>query len=106
MSRIMRLLVFFDLPVVSKADRKIYARFRKFLIKDGYDMVQFSVYARICNGQDAVDKHLARLTGCAPPKGSVRCMQVTEKQFAGIEVIVGQKKKKEDSKYARQLQFF
>lgn len=106
MSRLMRLLVFFDLPVVSKADRKVYARFRKFLIKDGYDMVQFSVYARICNGQDSVDKHLARVKGSAPAKGSVRCMQVTEKQFAGIEILVGKKKKKEDAEFAQQTLFF
>ncbi len=106
MSRLMRLLVFFDLPVVSKADRKVYARFRKFLIKDGYDMVQFSVYARICNGQDSMDKHMKRLMGSAPPKGSVRCMQVTEKQFAGIEVLVGKKTKKEDPRFADQLVFF
>ena len=50
----MRLIVFFDLPVVTKKDRKIYAQFRKFLIKDGYDMLQFSVYSRICNGDDGV----------------------------------------------------
>jgi CRISPR/Cas system-associated protein endoribonuclease Cas2 len=33
-------------------------------------------------------------------------MQVTEKQFSGIQVLVGQKKKKEDPKYATQLTFF
>lgn len=67
-NRFMRLMVFFDLPVASKEDRAIYARFRKFLIEDGYDMLQFSVYCRIVNGEDAVDKHLNRLKKALPPK--------------------------------------
>lgn len=41
----MRIIVFFDLPVVNKKERKVYAQFRKFLLKDGYDMVQYSVYS-------------------------------------------------------------
>jgi CRISPR-associated protein Cas2 len=49
--RFMRILVFFDLPVVSKEDRKVYGQFRKFLIQDGYDMLQFSVYCRIEMGK-------------------------------------------------------
>lgn len=102
----MRLMVFYDLPVVTKADRKTYARFHKFLLRDGYDMIQFSVYARICSGQESVEKHLLRLKANLPREGSVRCMQITEKQFANIEVLVGEKTKKEDRKFAQQLSFF
>lgn len=102
----MRLMVFYDLPVVEKPEKREYARFHKFLLRDGYDMIQFSVYARICNGPEAVDKHTRRLIGRLPSKGSVRCMQVTEKQFTAIRVLVGEKKKKENPKYAGQLSFF
>jgi CRISPR-associated protein Cas2 len=102
----MRLMVFFDLPVMTKQDRRIYTRFRKFLLRDGYDMIQFSVYARICNGPEAVEKHLARLTPALPPAGSVRSMQVTEKQFTGIKLLVGKKKEKEKTKFADQLSLF
>lgn len=102
----MRLMVFYDLPVVSKADKKAYARFHKFLLRAGYDMIQFSIYARLCNGQDAVDKHTLRLTAHLPAGGSVRCMQVTEKQFTAIRVLVGTKTKKEDPAFAQQLSFF
>jgi CRISPR-associated protein Cas2 len=45
--RTMRLLVMFDLPTGSKRERKSYALFRKFLIKDGYHMDQYSVYSRV-----------------------------------------------------------
>ena len=85
----MRLVVFFDLPMVTKAEKKAYVQFRRFLLNDGYDMIQWSVYGRILNGSDAQKKHLARLADNLPPEGSVRCMTVTEKQYAGIRLLVG-----------------
>ena len=62
----MRLLVLFDLPVVTKAERRAYTVFRRFLINDGYDMIQFSVYGRILNGNDALEKHMKRLVNSLP----------------------------------------
>jgi len=91
----MRILVFFDLPVVSKEDRTVYTRFRKFLIEDGYDMLQFSVYCRIVNGEDAVDKHLKRLKERLPSKGSVRFLQITDRQYAAMKLLVGTRTRKE-----------
>ena len=85
----MRFLVFFDLPVVTRAERRAYTVFRRFLINDGYDMIQFSVYGRILNGSDAEQKHLKRLVDNLPPAGSVRCLTLTEKQFAGMKLLVG-----------------
>lgn len=85
----MRLLVFFDLPVVTRAERRAYTVFRRFLINDGYDMIQFSVYGRIVNGSDALEKHMKRLMDNLPPDGSVRCLSVTEKQFARMKLLVG-----------------
>ena len=87
--RHMRLLVFFDLPVVTRAERRAYTVFRRFLINDGYDMIQFSVYGRILNGNDAEVKHMKRLIDNLPPNGSVRCLSVTEKQFASMKLLVG-----------------
>ncbi len=87
--RHMRLLVFFDLPVVTRAERRAYSIFRRFLLNDGYDMIQFSVYGRILNGNDAEGKHLKRLIDNLPPAGSVRCLTVTEKQFASMKLLVG-----------------
>ena len=87
--RFMRLMVFFDLPVVAKADRRAYTLFRRFLLNDGYDMLQFSVYGRILNGIDAEKKHMQRLIQNLPPAGSVRVLSVTEKQFASMKLLVG-----------------
>lgn len=85
----MRMLVFFDLPVVTRAERRAYAQFRRFLLNDGFDMIQFSVYGRILNGRDAEHKHVQRLVANLPPVGSVRVLTVTEKQYASMKLLVG-----------------
>lgn len=87
--RFMRIMVFFDLPVTTKKKRRDYTRFRKFLTTDGYDMLQFSVYSRIVNGEDSVDKHLKRLRSNLPPEGSVRFLQITERQYAAMKLLLG-----------------
>jgi len=96
--RFMWLFVFFDLPVKTKPERRTATRFRNFLLKDGYMMIQFSVYARICNGQDRTDKHLQRLKSVIPEKGSVRVMQITDKQYERMKILVGTKKNNEKTK--------
>ena len=85
----MRMLVFFDLPVVTRAERRAYTLFRRFLINDGYDMIQYSVYGRIVNGSDAQEKHMKRLVSNLPSEGSIRVLTVTEKQFASMAILVG-----------------
>ena len=89
MSRFMRMVVFFDLPVKTKPQRRAAAKFRNFLLKDGYFMVQYSVYCRVCNGMDSVEKHRRRLHENKPENGSVRMLVVTEKQFERIDIILG-----------------
>lgn len=73
--RFVWLLVFFDLPVTSKARMASANRFRNFLKKDGFMMLQLSVYARVCRGQDAVEKHLLRIRNALPSEGCVRSLQ-------------------------------
>jgi len=102
----MRLMVFFDLPMVTRSEKRAYTQFRRFLLNDGYDMIQWSVYGRILNGKDAEAKHLARLSDNLPPEGSVRCMTVTEKQYAGIILLVGMPLFQEKKVPADQLLLF
>ena len=101
----MRILVFFDLPVKSSSDKKEYNRFRKFLLKDGYYMVQYSVYCRICYGSDGIEKHKCRLRAHVPDNGSIRVLTITEKQFDSIDILIG-KLKQEDKFHAEQLSIF
>lgn len=102
----MRMLVFFDLPVVTRAERRAYSQFRRFLLNDGFDMIQFSVYGRILNGNDAQDKHLKRLIANLPPEGSVRLLTVTEKQFASMQLLVGLPLFQEKAVKANQMLLF
>lgn len=94
--RFMWLFVFFDLPVVSKDQRRRATRFRQSLKKDGFLMLQLSVYARVCRGQDAVEKHIARVRMNLPREGSVRALQVTDKQYGRMELMLGIAKKNEN----------
>ena len=88
-NRFMRIMVFFDLPVSTKKKRKEYALFRKALIDNGYTMLQFSVYSRTARNHDDAMKHVNRLKSIIPPEGSVRAMVVTEKQYAGMYLLLG-----------------
>ena len=92
----MRLILFFDLPMTTKKERKIYANFRKYLIKNGYMMMQFSVYCKIFPNREAAVNHIAILRRNVPVEGQIRIMVVTEKQYAKIEIIVGGKSLQEE----------
>lgn len=85
----MRLIVMFDLPVTTEKNRKVYTKFRNFLLDDGYYMLQYSVYARICKNSDDIQKHSSKIRMNIPPNGSVRLLQVTEKQFENMELLSG-----------------
>ena len=85
----MRMIVFFDLPVTEKSAQKAATKFRNFLIKDGYQMLQFSVYSRVCNGYDAVKTHERRLKQHLPENGSVRLLTITEKQYESMQILLG-----------------
>lgn len=96
MNKFMRMMVFFDLPVKTKIQRKVATKFRSFLLKDGYFMMQYSVYCRVCNGIDTVEQHKKRLEENKPDNGCVRLLVLTEKQFERMEIIIGNYVKYED----------
>lgn len=80
----------FDLPVKEKTAQKAATKFRKFLIDDGYLMLQYSVYTRVCNGYDAVKTHEKRLKAHLPENGSVRLLTITEKQYESMQILLGE----------------
>ena len=80
----MWLFVFFDLPTERKIDRKNYTKFRKALQKDGFGMVQFSVYSRHCASFESAQVHIKRVKSFLPPRGQVSIMQITDKQYGNI----------------------
>lgn len=89
--RIMWVLVFFDLPTETKNDRKAYADFRKKLVKDGFNMFQFSIYVRHCPSAENADVHINRVKKSLPEFGHVGILCITDKQFGSIELFYGRK---------------
>lgn len=87
--RIMRLLLFFDLPMNTKEERRIYGRFRKYLINNGFSMIQFSVYVKIFPNRVSMTQYTQGLKNNLPTKGSIRIMGVTNKQYEKMLVMVG-----------------
>lgn len=87
----MRLLVLFDLPVITETNKRNYRKFRSFLLDNGYIMIQYSIYVRICRNQDDLNKHLNRIKKNTPNDGNVRVLQVTEKQYENMEVLRGKR---------------
>ena len=81
----MWVLVMFDLPVLTKRQKKAATGFRKDLLKDGFDMVQYSVYSRPCPTDENAAVHVQRVKNCLPPDGQVRIIKFTDKQYAKME---------------------
>ena len=104
--RFMRSIVVFDLPVKTKRERRQATQFRKALLDDGFEMLQYSVYTRICVNRDSANKHLGRVKKFAPRSGSIRMLMVTENQYSDMAVIVGEKTTQEERITTEQLAFF
>ena len=89
----MWLVAMFDLPTETKRQRKDYAQFRKSLIKDGFAMMQYSVYIRHCASRENADVHTQRTRAALPPDGEVRIICITDKQYERMEIFLGRKRK-------------
>lgn len=86
------LFAMFDLPVESSEARKAYTRFRNHLLKMGFEMMQFSVYARYFPSEDASKVCRKHIRKALPGRGQVRLLCVTDKQFGKMESFIGRKK--------------
>lgn len=86
----MRVIVFFDLPTESLEDKREYRKFRKFLIKKGFLMMQQSVYSKIALNTTVADSIVQAVKSNKPKDGLVQLLVITEKQFGRMEFIVGQ----------------
>ena len=90
----MRLIVFFDLPNKEYAESTAYRKFRRFLVKNGFVMNQFSVYSKFAINASQAELIKIMVRKNLPPLGKVQMLQVTERQFADMEYLVGEKSTK------------
>ena len=89
--RYMRVIVMFDLPVLTAQERRDYTRFRKHLLKNGFLMMQESIYCTLAQNTTVADGIVESIRKNKPEKGLIQVMKVTEKQYSKIECIIGEK---------------
>lgn len=106
MEKYMRAIVMFDVPTKTKEDIKAATKFRNLLIKRGFFMLQYSVYMRICKGISSANSSIQNLKNIVPPKGNIRALIVTEKQFDDIKLILGNYSYQEIKAKPQQLTLF
>ena len=82
----------FDLPVVTASEGKEYTRFRKYLIKSGYMMLQESIYCKLAQNTTAAESMIQNIRKNKPKEGLVQVLKITEKQYAKMEYIIGTSK--------------
>ncbi|MCC5829626.1 MAG: CRISPR-associated endonuclease Cas2 [Phycisphaeraceae bacterium] len=92
--RCMWVVTMFDLPVSTKKARRAYALFRKFLLEDGFQKMQYSVYVRHCASEENADVHISRVAAHVPELGEVRILTITDKQFERMRLFWGKKQRK------------
>ena len=100
---IMWLFVFFDLPVTTKKEIKAATLFRKNLEKDGFSMMQFSVYIRHCASRESLEEHIKRIKAILPESGKVSLLSVTDKQYGDIFNFWGKPKSINKSKITQKV---
>ncbi len=89
--KFMRLLLFFDLPTETSKNKLDYTRFHKFLIKNGFIMMQKSVYSKLVINNVTSAAVKAKISKNLPPAGIIELLEVTENQFSRIEYLIGEK---------------
>jgi CRISPR-associated protein Cas2 len=95
----------FDLPTDTKQARQEYALFRKHLLRDGFAMLQYSVYVRHCPSRENAEVHIARIKSHLPPDGEVRVITITDKQFERMLIFLGKTRKRPETA-PQQLELF
>lgn len=92
--RVMRTILFFDLPNITSIDKKRYLMFKRFLLHEGFIMLQESVYSKLVLNSQQAELLLQRIKCSAPKNGLIQALTITEKQYAKIEYIIGDKNNK------------
>jgi CRISPR-associated protein Cas2 len=104
--RFMRLFVFFDLPTNTRLERKQATKFRSALLKNGFSMLQYSVYVRVCKGQEIINKYIDKINYNLPKKGHIRVLQITDKQYGRMQILIGDATQEEKFVGGKQLLIF
>ncbi|OYW85706.1 MAG: CRISPR-associated endonuclease Cas2 [Sphingobium sp. 32-64-5] len=93
--RLMWIFVMFDLPVTTKEQSRAATRFREFLLDEGFEKSQFSVYARFCNGKEQFETYMRRVEANLPERGDIHILSFTDRQYENIVRFSGQSRRRQ-----------
>jgi CRISPR-associated protein Cas2 len=94
--RLMWIFVMFDLPVTTKSQARAATKFREFLLDQGFEKSQFSVYARFCNGKEQFETYQRRIEDNLPDTGEVQILTFTDRQYENIIRFSGQRRRRQN----------
>lgn len=83
----------FDLPVATKAEARAATKFREFLLDEGFEKSQFSIYARFCNGKEQFETYMRRIDSNLPETGEVHVLGFTDRQYENIVRFSGRRRR-------------
>lgn len=92
--RLMWIFVMFDLPVTTKEQSRAATKFREFLLDEGFEKSQFSVYARFCNGKEQFETYMRRVEANLPERGDIHILSFTDRQYENIIRFSGQSRRR------------
>jgi CRISPR-associated protein Cas2 len=93
--QLMWVFVMFDLPVATKEQSRAATKFREFLLDEGFERSQFSVYARFCNGKEQFEAYRRRIEASLPDRGDIEILTFTDRQYENIIRFSGQRRKRQ-----------
>lgn len=93
--RLMWIFVMFDLPVGTREQARAATKFREFLLDEGFEKSQFSVYARFCNGKEQFETYMRRVESSLPDNGDVHILSFTDRQYENIVRFSGQRRRRQ-----------
>ncbi|WP_156415293.1 CRISPR-associated endonuclease Cas2 [Sphingobium baderi] len=91
----MWIFVMFDLPVTTREQARAATKFREFLLDEGFEKSQFSVYARFCNGKEQFETYMRRVESSLPDRGDVHILSFTDRQYENIVRFSGQRRRRQ-----------
>ena len=92
--RLMWIFVMFDLPVLTKQEARAATKFREFLLDEGFEKSQFSVYARFCNGKEQFESYVRQIERALPEWGDIYVFQFTDRQYENIVRFSSQRRQR------------
>ncbi len=87
----MRLLLFYDLPQKEDSDKRYYLHFRNWLLRNGFFMIQYLIYVKVCQNHNNAKLQMKRVSQNLPLKGNIRLLVLTEKQYTNMKILSGKK---------------